>query len=77
MHFPDGDGLRDGVDGRGEEARPGRKEVRKLRGSLEVFGEGECCERCQDSLLKLSTQLALCNHRMTVRERKNTIAIQT
>jgi hypothetical protein len=30
MHFPYGDGLGDGVDGGGEEAGPGREEVREL-----------------------------------------------
>lgn len=43
MHFPDGDGLRDCVDRRGEEAGPGGEEMRELRCSFEVFGKCKCC----------------------------------
>lgn len=43
MHFPDGDGLGDGVDGRGEKPRPGGEEMRELRGPFKVLGECECC----------------------------------
>lgn len=43
MHFPDGDGLGDGVNGRGKETGPWRKKVRELGGSFEVLSECECC----------------------------------
>lgn len=43
VHPVDVQCLRHCVDGVGEEARPGREEVREGGGGFEVGCEGECC----------------------------------
>jgi hypothetical protein len=50
MHAEDGKRLPDRVDRMSQERRPRREQVRVRRAMLEVRGEGECSQGCEDAL---------------------------